>query len=128
MKIFVLNLFLVCVIFAGCATNTLEPGVLKGDVTIGPLVPVERPGIEYEIPCEVYMARKVMIYDKNREKLVKQVDIDCEGQYRVELIPGFYVIDINRTGIDNSSQVPTKVEIRPGETYILDIDIDTGIR
>ena len=112
----------------GCSDVTKEHGVLTGEVTIGPLVPVERPGVKYDIPCEVYEARKVMVFDKNNKKLVKQVDIDRNGFYRVELKPDFYVIDINRIGIDHSSQVPTEVEIRPGETIKLDIDIDTGIR
>ena len=112
----------------GCSNVTLEPGVLTGKVTIGPIVPVERPGVKYDIPCEVYEARKVMVYDKNHRKLVKQVDIDCNGFYKVELKPDFYVIDINRIGIDHSSEVPTKVEIKPRETNLLDIDIDTGIR
>jgi hypothetical protein len=112
----------------GCTNVTSEPGVLTGEVTIGPLVPVERPGVEYDIPCEVYEARKVMVYDKNHKKLVIQVDIDCNGQYQVELEPGYYVIDINRIGIDHSSEVPTNIEIKSGETIQLKIDIDTGIR
>ena len=69
-----------------------------------------------------------MVYDKNRKKLVRQVDIDCNGMYRTELEAGHYVIDINRIGIDHSSEVPAEVEIRPRETVRLDIDIDTGIR
>ena len=112
----------------GCSDVTQEPGVLRGKVTIGPLVPVERPGVEYEIPCEVYEVRKIMIYDKNHNKLVKQVDIDCGGSYRTELEPGFYVVDINRIGIDHSPEVPMKIEIKPRETIQLNIDIDTGIR
>ena len=74
----------------GCSNVTSEPGILTGKVTIGPLVPVERPGVKYDIPCEVFEARKVMVYDKNHKKLVKQVDIDCIGLYQVELKPGFY--------------------------------------
>ena len=112
----------------GCSNETQEPGVLEGRVTIGPLVPVEQPGVEYEVPCEVYEARKVMVYDKSRKELVKQVDIDCNGSYRAELAAGFYIVDINRIGIDHSSEVPANVEIEPGETIQLDIDIDTGIR
>ena len=112
----------------GCSDVTQEYGILQGKVTIGPLVPVERPGVEYEIPCEVYEARKVMVYDKNHKKLIKQVDIDCDGNYQLELEPDFYVIDINRIGIDHSSEVPAKIEIKPRETIQLDIDIDTGIR
>jgi len=75
-------------------------------------MPVERSGVKYEIPCEVYEARTVMVYDRNREQLVQQVDIDCNGYYRVELEPGIYIIDINRIGIDHSSEVPAKVQIK----------------
>ena len=69
-----------------------------------------------------------MVYDKNHRKLIKQVDIDCNGSYRAELEPGLYVIDINHIGIDHSSEVPARAEIRSRETIQLDIDIDTGIR
>jgi hypothetical protein len=115
-------------LFLGCSTGTPEHGILEGKVSIGPLVPVERPGVKYDIPCKVYEARKVTVYDKNHNNLVRQVDIDCNGHYQVELEPGFYVVDINRIGIDHSSEVPTKVEIKPQDTLLLDIDIDTGIR
>jgi hypothetical protein len=60
--------------------------------------------------------------------LLKTVDIDCDGRYRVELEPGVYRVDINRIGVDFSSDVPEQVEITAGLTFKLDIDIDTGIR
>ena len=127
-RLLITTLIAACLLILGCSDVTSEHGVLTGEVTIGPLVPVERPGVKYDIPCEVYEARKVMVYDKNHKKLVEQVDIDCNGFYRVELKPDFYMIDINRIGIDNNSEVPTKVEIKSGETIQLDIYIDTGIR
>lgn len=127
-RLLIIVITTIFLLLPGCSSETLERGILEGNITIGPLVPVERPGVKYEIPCEVYVARKVMVYDKNYKKLVIQVDIDCDGYYRVELEPGMYVIDINRTGIDHSSEVPTKVEIKPAENIQLDIDIDTGIR
>ena len=127
-RLLIITLATIAIFMLGCSNVTQEPGVLEGKVTIGPLVPVERPGMEYEIPCEVYEARKIVVYDKNHKKLVKQVDIDCNGIYRAELEPGLYVVDINRIGIDHSSEVPAEVEIKPLETVRLDIDIDTGIR
>jgi hypothetical protein len=127
-RLLIITLTAACLLILGCSNGNQASGILTGAVTIGPLVPVERPGVKYDIPCEVYEARKVVVYDKNHKKLVKQVDIDCNGHYQVELMPGFYVIDINRIGIDHSSEVPTKVEIKSGETIQLDIDIDTGIR
>ena len=127
------NLFLLAVIISGlllasCSTGTTETGLLQGYVTIGPLSPVEKPGETPAVPCEVYEARKIMVYDKNGRKLVKQVDIDCDGRYRVELEPSVYTVDINRIGIDSSGDVPKKIEIMAGLTFRLDIDIDTGIR
>ena len=127
------NLFLLVVIISGlllasCSTGTLETGTLEGTVTIGPIWPVEPPEGNPPIPPEVYEARKVMIYDKNGDKLVKQVDLDYGGHYRVELKVGVYTVDINRIGIDSSGDVPKKIEIMAGLTFRLDIDIDTGIR
>jgi hypothetical protein len=107
---------------------TAMMGVVESKVTIGPLQPVERPGETPTVPPEVYRARKIMVYDSGHQTLVKQVDIDNQGYYRIELTPGIYTIDINHVGIDSSSDVPTQVEVKAGQTITLDIDIDTGIR
>ena len=126
--IIITGLAVISLLIGGCSNPDQDPGILEGEVTIGPIVPVERPGQTYEVPCEVYEARKIMVYDCNHDKVIKQVDIDCNGHYTVELEAGVYVVDINRIGIDSSSEVPTKVEIAPGEIFRLDIGIDTGIR
>jgi len=123
-----LTLMSIVPLLVSCVAGNQATGVIKGVVTIGPLSPVERPGEKPVIPCEVYSARKIMIYDKNRTTLLKQVDIDCEGQYSVELKPGIYTVDINRIGIDRSPDVPEQIEVRTGETIELNVDIDTGIR
>ncbi|UCD10220.1 MAG: hypothetical protein JSU79_06170 [Dehalococcoidales bacterium] len=117
-----------CTLAISCSSSSSEPGILHGKVKIGPIVPVEQEGVTHEVPCEVYEARKIMIYKQNGTDLVKEVDIDCDGRYRVELMPGFYVVDINHLGIDTSSDVPSEVEITSQLTTRLDIDIDTGIR
>jgi hypothetical protein len=127
-KILLIISITVGLLIPGCSAEPQEPGFLEGKVTIGPLVPVERPGVKYEVPCEVYQARKIMVYDRNHDKLVKEVEIDCEGGFHAELEPGFYVVDINRIGIDSSFELPAEVEIRSGETVRMEIDIDTGIR
>jgi len=129
MKRFILlTVVIIGLLLAGCSSATAETGMLEGNVTIGPLQPVEKPGEKPPVPCEVYEARKIMVYDKSGKKLVQQVDIDCKGHYQVDLKPSIYTVDINRIGIDRSSEVPRQVEIKSGETVTLDIDIDTGIR
>ena len=103
-------------------------GTLRGNVTIGPITPVERPGEKPAVPPEAYEARKIMVYGTNMDKLITQVDIDANGYYEVGLKPGTYTVDINRIGVDRSSDVPKEIEIVAGKTVVLDVDIDTGIR
>jgi hypothetical protein len=113
------------------STELERSGVLQGDVTIGPIWPVEPPGGSPPIPPEVYQARKVVVYDESGAEALKIVDIipgGERGHYRVELAPGTYVVDINHLGIDSSDEVPARIEITSGQTVNLDIDIDTGIR
>ena len=129
----IVTLTIACLFLAGCADGAGEPGRLEGKVTIGPIVPVERPGETYEVPCEVYEARKVMVYDASGRKLVREVAITQVGQtatgsYTVELAPGTYTVDINHLGIDRAAGLPREVTLAAGETLTIDIDIDTGIR
>jgi hypothetical protein len=124
---FILTILLILPV-AGCVSETQEPGTLEGYVTIGPIWPVERPGEQKPIPPEVYEARKVMVYDKSGKRLVEEVSLTSQGYYIVQLKPGTYRVDINRIGIDSSSDVPKQIVIETGQTVVLNIDIDTGIR
>jgi hypothetical protein len=109
----------------GCTSNNpIKTGVLKGKVSIGPRPPGE---IEKAYPPEVYQPRKVMVYDADHVKLIKQVDLDEKGYYRVELPPSDYTIDINYYGNDASSTVPRKLKIESDLHYNLDIDFNTGV-
>lgn len=119
-------------LLVGCP-GAADNGLLQGKVSIGPISPVEQPGQTATIRCDFYDARKIMIYDQSGKNLLEQVGIECNtaenyAGYSVQLKPGIYTVDINRIGIDSSSDVPKQVEIKSGITVKLDIDIDTGIR
>jgi len=97
-------------------SKTFEKGLLHGKVNIGPISPVEQPGQTPTLLCEVYDARKIMIFEKSGNNLLKQLDINCNTdenhtRYRVELEPDIYIIDINRLGVYSSSDVPKQIEI-----------------
>ncbi len=77
---------------------------------------------------EVFAAREVVVYNENGKTVFTRVSIDPNGSYRAELPVGFYVVDINRIGIDTAADLPRKIEITPQTVTILDISIDTGIR
>ena len=119
-------LLLVC----GCRpAEAVEPAVLQGNVTVGPLSPVVRSDeTPQPVNPEVYTSRSLNIYRENGETLVKNVPLQSDGTYRVELEPGTYVVTLAPNGIDFSKDLPQTISLEPGETVALDIDIDTGIR
>jgi hypothetical protein len=114
---------------AGCMAidaSAERLGYLEGRVTIGPICPVEREGVPCPVPPEAYAAREIVL--RAEGKIVARTRPGSDGNYRLAAEPGRYVVDVNRTGVDSSTDVPREVEIRAGETTRLDIAIDTGIR
>ena len=122
-------LLLVLLLYGCQQTEAVEPAVLKGNVTVGPLSPVVR---EDETPPpvnpEVYTSRSLNIYREDGETLVRNVPLRGDGTYQVELEPGTYVIELAPTGIDFSKDLPQTISLNAGETVELNVDIDTGIR
>jgi hypothetical protein len=110
-----------------CAGTPKKTGILEGKVSIGPITPVEMV-TPVPTPPEVYAARKVLVYNSERNKLLHTVSLDDSGYYRIELAPGIYIVDINHVGIDRSSDVPQTIEIETGNDAVLNISIDTGLR
>ena len=116
-------------ILAACTSASLETGILEGHVTIGPLTPIVQQGApEPTLALEVYATRQIIIFSKDGTTELDRVQIGADGNYRLELAPGSYVVDINHAGIDFSKGLPTSIEIRSNETTRLDVQIDTGIR
>ena len=116
-------------LLASCAPPPLETGVLQGHVTIGPLVPVVQEGVPEPTPApEVYASRQIVIYASDGRTEVTRVQIDAQGNYRVTLPVGTYVVDINHVGIDRGIELPATVKIEAQEVTRLDVAIDTGVR
>ncbi|HWR25991.1 MAG TPA: hypothetical protein VN278_07105 [Methanosarcina sp.] len=117
---------------AGCLEQDngtdLKTGYLEANVTIGPLCPVEPCTISDSQKTEIYSARKIQIYTKNREKLVKELGPDPDGQIKTALEEGKYIVDMKPLGIDRTADLPAEVTILSGKTVYLKISIDTGIR
>ena len=125
----IILLLLLLTILSACSFGSQETGILEGQVTIGPLVPVIREGEAEPTPApEVYAAREIVIYKQNGKTEYTRLQINANGWYRGELPVGIYVVDINHLGIDSAAGLPQKVTISAGAVTRLDIDIDTGIR
>ena len=128
---------LVCLIgiaFAVACTTTIQTGIVQGTVTIGPVFPGPAIlGDSRPISPDVFSARKVVIYESSGKNVIQAVDIrqidqTATGYYIAQLKPGTYIFDIKKNGIDHASEVPKTVTVSTGQTIVLDINIDTGIR
>jgi len=122
------------VLMTGCVSNAdnHDNGILTGNVTVGPLTPVERVGATPIMPPpEVFTSRHLIVYAADGSTKVADVDIlpaGYHGTYSVSLSPGTYVLDYRHEGVGRASPLPKQVTIEAGKTTIVDVDIDTGIR
>jgi hypothetical protein len=102
-------------------------GTLAGNVTIGPLCPVEPCTVTPHRLTAVYAARTIVVSMPGGVVVAQAVPDPYTG-FSFVLKPGTYIVDIKHQGIDRSPELPKTVTIRAGETIRLDISIDTGIR
>ena len=113
----------------GCSWGPKATGTLEGHVSIGPLVPVLREGEPEPTPApEVYAGRQIVVFSSGGRREIARVETNAQGNSRVPLPAGSYLVDINHAGIDSAAGLPAEVEIMAGQTTQLDVDIDTEIR
>jgi hypothetical protein len=132
LKISGIVILLAITIHTGCSGKIQrESGYLKGVISIGPICPVET--IPPEPGClptaETYKAYPVSIFTADGKMRITQLSPSLNGHFNSELFPGNYLIKLERdqTNIGRSN-LPVEVTITSGDTTLLDISIDTGIR
>ncbi len=114
---------------SACSLPSGGSGILQGQVSVGPLVPVVGPGVEIPTPGpEIFEGREIVIFNEKGTREFQRVQIVAPGYYQVTLAAGRYLVDINHLGIDHAAGLPAVVEIIEEQVTVLDIDIDTGIR
>lgn len=123
----IIALTLAIALSGGCMEAGSGTGTLTGNVSIGPLCPVEPCTISHDRLVAAYAARPITI-STPAGSAVATVTADPETGYSVTLEPGTYVVDIPNQGIGGSPELPATVIIGDGKTVRLDISIDTGIR
>ncbi len=102
-------------------------GTLTGNVSIGPLCPVEPCTVSRDRLVAAYASHPILI-STSGGTAVTTVIADPDTGYSVSLKPGTYTVDIARQGVGGSRDLPATVTLRNGETVWLNISIDTGIR
>lgn len=117
--------------FAPCPSVNYTPPAanytLYGQVTIGPLCPVE--------PCNRtfdYSVVRVNVYNATNRNRVAQTSADARGYYGVNLGPGSYLVNVtnaagNPFGLPGMDYTQA-FAIESGHMVQMDFEIDTGIR
>lgn len=111
------------------ATSTTKgQGTLKGQMTIGPVCPVETINNPCKPTPEMYAAAKVFVYKMDKKTLVKTITPDANGRFSVSLPTGEYFIDMIHQRIGGTIGVPTTITIVSGKSVTLNLNVDTGLR
>ena len=111
------------------AGDTAKPGFLEGHLKIISLKEVELAGGNPpQQTAENYDEYPLIVLTKHGQKEVARLTPDREGNYRVSLPPGDYVLDVQGRrpgGIRAKAQQFTVVS---NQSVRVDMNIDTGVR
>ncbi len=132
---------LITKVIAGCislmligstaSSDPLPPGYLEGHLKIFPLSEVEL--AEREKPAltaETYKEYPLIILSRDKQKEVARVNADRDGNYRVALPPGDYILDVQGREREHGHvrAKPQPFTVVSNQTVRVNMDVDTGIR
>ena len=75
-----------------------------------------------------HAAYPLLVLSKDGKKEIRQVIADNDGNYRVSLPPGDYVLDAKGRAPKRIRAKPRKFTVVSNQTVRVDFDLDTGIR
>jgi len=110
-------------------TAVANTGSIEGSVKIGPLKP--GPVRQNEPPPDttrLFSSHKIVILSEDGDKVVQEVPLDAQGNYRVSLPPGKYRVDFQPHDIGMTPFQPQMVTVEANQTARHDLEIDTGMR
>jgi hypothetical protein len=125
-------------LIAGCAfpmlvigaasSDGLPSGVMEGHLKIVSLKEVElADGNAPAVTPETYSEYPLIILNRGKKEITR-VTADMDGNYRVTLPPGNYVLDVQGRAPGHVRAKPQPFTVVSDRTLRVDMDIDTGIR
>lgn len=110
-------------------SDAMPPGFVEGHVKIISPAPVElADGNTPPVATETYSKYPLIILDREEKKEITRVTADRNGNYRVVLPPGDYVLDVQGRARKHVRARPQPFTVVSNQTVRVDLDIDTGIR
>ena len=131
-------MFLKCLI-AGCvflilvgrsaANDAVPPGFVEGHLKMVSLKPVElADGNVEKGTAENYAEYPLIILSQDGQKEIARITADKNGNYRVALPPGDYILDVQGRGPGHVRAKPQRFTVVSKQTVRVDMDMDTGVR
>ena len=111
------------------AADTVAPGLLEGHLTIVSRQPVEAAEQSRSKGATVdYAEYPLVILSRAGQKEVVRVTADKDGNYRVALPPGEYVLDAQGRAPGHVRATPERFSVVSNQTVHADFEPDTGVR
>jgi hypothetical protein len=111
------------------STDTAQPGFLEGHLKIVSPREVELVnGTPPAITTKNYAEYPLIIRSQDEKKEITRVTPDGNGNYRVALPPGNYVLDVQGRAPGHLRAKPRRFTVVSNQTVRVDMDIDTGVR
>jgi hypothetical protein len=117
-------------ILAGCtASHAVQPGFLEGHLKIVSPKPVElAEGNAPTVTAETYAEYPLIVFSRDAHKEVARFAADRDGNYRVALPPGDYILDVQGRAPGHVRAKPQHFRVLSNQSVRVDMDIDTGVR
>jgi carboxypeptidase family protein len=111
------------------AGDALAPGTLEGHLKIVSPKPVQiaEASPSKDAPPD-YAAYPLVILSGAGQREVVHVTADKDGNYRVALPPGDYLLDAKGRAPGHVRATPRRFSVVSNQTVHVDFDLDTGIR
>jgi hypothetical protein len=122
------------VLICGAASiGAAPPGLLEGHLKILSLREVEladenSPTITLKTDTQAYAKYPLIILSQEGKKEIARVTADKNGNYRLALPPGDYILDVQGRGRGHVRAKPQRFRVVSNQTVRVDMDIDTGVR
>jgi len=117
-------------LFAGSTLiNAAPQGFLEGQLKILSPKGVElADGTPSKITAENYPDYPLVILSSDKQTELAHVTADGNGNYRIALPPGNYVLDVQNRRRRHVRATPQPFTIVSNQTVHVDMNIDTGVR
>ena len=129
LKYLIVGCFFLIPVGCTASNNAAPPGFMQGHLHVVSPKPVElADGNAPAVTAETYTEYQLIIFSQDGKKEIARVTADGNGNYRVALPPGAYILDVQDRARKHVRAKPQQFTVVSNQTVRVDMDIDTGIR